>query len=77
MAQAKFTLEQSHIDFLEQFKDRGFKDKSAIVRLALDRLAQELEREELARSAGLYAELYAEDLELQQLTDAACVGWPQ
>ena len=63
MAQAKFTLEQSHIDFLEQFKDRGFKDKSAfaqrllwrIVRLALDRLAQELEREELARSADLYA----------------------
>jgi hypothetical protein len=77
MAQAKFTLEQSHIDFLEQFKDRGFKDKSAIVRLALDRLAQELEREELARSADLYTELYAEDRDLQQLTDAACVGWPQ
>ena len=77
MAQAKFTLEQSHIDFLEQFKDRGFKDKSAIVRLALDRLAQALEREELARSADLYAELYEEALELQQLTDAACVGWPQ
>jgi hypothetical protein len=37
MAQAKFTLEQSHIDFLDQFKDRGFKDKSTIVRLALDR----------------------------------------
>jgi hypothetical protein len=77
MAQAKFTLEQSHIDFLEQFKDRGFKDKSTIVRLALDRLVKELEREELARSADLYAELYKEDLELQQLTDAARVGWPQ
>ncbi|WP_310483684.1 hypothetical protein [Chamaesiphon sp. VAR_48_metabat_403] len=77
MAQAKFTLEQSHIDFLSQFKDRGFKDKSEIVRLALDRLAKELAREELVRSAELYAELYAEDLELQQLTDAALVGWPQ
>ncbi|WP_295616565.1 hypothetical protein [Chamaesiphon sp. GL140_3_metabinner_50] len=77
MAQAKFTLEQSHIDFLEQFKDRGFKDKSTIVRLALDRLVKELEREELVRSADLYAELYKEDLELQQLTDAARVGWPQ
>jgi len=77
MAQAKFTLEQSHIDFLEQFKDRGFKDKSALVRLALDRLAQSLEREELDRSADLYAELYEEDIELQQLTDAARVGWPQ
>ena len=77
MAQAKFTLEQSHIDFLEQFKDRGFKDKSTIVRLALDRLAKELECEELTRSADLYAELYAEDLELQQLTDSARGGWPQ
>jgi Arc/MetJ-type ribon-helix-helix transcriptional regulator len=77
MAQAKFTIEQSHIDFLEQFKERGFKDKSEIVRLALDRLARELEREELTRSADLYAELYAEDIELQQITDAARIGWPQ
>jgi Arc/MetJ-type ribon-helix-helix transcriptional regulator len=77
MSQAKFTLEQSHIDFLEQFKERGFKDKSEIVRLALDRLARELKREELVRSADLYAELYEEDLELQQLTEAARVGLPQ
>ena len=27
MTQAKFTLEQSHIDFLEQFKDRVLKTK--------------------------------------------------
>jgi Arc/MetJ-type ribon-helix-helix transcriptional regulator len=77
MAQAKFTIEQSHIDFLEQFKDRGFKDKSEIVRLALDRLAQELERQELIQSADSYAELYREDRELQQLTDAASMSWPK
>lgn len=77
MAQAKFTIEQSHIDFLEQFKDRGFKDKSEIVRLALDRLAQELERQELIESADSYAQLYREDRELQQLTAAASVSWPK
>jgi Arc/MetJ-type ribon-helix-helix transcriptional regulator len=77
MAQAKFTIEQSHIDFLEQFKDRGFKDKSEIVRLALDRLAQELETQELIQSADAYAELYRKDLELQQLTNAASVNWPK
>ncbi|PSB55775.1 hypothetical protein [Chamaesiphon polymorphus] len=77
MAQAKFTLEQSQIDFLEQFKERGFKDKSSIVRLALDRLAQELERQELEQSADLYAQLYAEDEELQQLTAAASADWPK
>jgi Arc/MetJ-type ribon-helix-helix transcriptional regulator len=77
MAQAKFTIEQSHIDFLEQFKDRGFKDKSEIVRLALDRLAQELETQELIQSADSYAELYREDLELQHLTNAASMSWPK
>ena len=77
MAQAKFTIEQSHIDFLEQFKDRGFKDKSEIVRLALDRLVQELERQELILSADSYAELYRADEELQQLTNAASMSWPK
>jgi Arc/MetJ-type ribon-helix-helix transcriptional regulator len=77
MAQAKFTIEQSHIDFLEQFKDRGFKDKSEIVRLALDKLAQEFETQELIQSADSYAELYREDEELQQLTDVASINWPK
>jgi hypothetical protein len=76
MTQAKFTLDRSHIDFLEQFKDHGFKDKSSIVRLALDKLAQELEQQDLARSADLYAELYQEDEELRQLTGAAMIDWP-
>jgi Arc/MetJ-type ribon-helix-helix transcriptional regulator len=77
MAQAKFTIEQSHIDFLEQFKDRGFKDKSEIVRLALDKLAQEFEMQELIQSADSYAELYREDEELQQLTNVASINWPK
>lgn len=77
MIQSKFTLEQSHLNFLEEFRERGFKDKSSIVRLALDRLHQELERQELEESARLYAELYVEDEELQQLTDAAIANWPK
>jgi hypothetical protein len=77
MIQSKFTLDQSQIDFLDQFKVRGFKDKSSIVRLALDRLYQELEQQELKKSAQLYTELYEEDEELQQLTDTAILNWPQ
>ncbi len=72
MIPAKFALEQSHADFLEQFKTLGFKDKSSIVRLALDKLHQELERQQLEQSA----QLYAEDEQLQQLTDAAIANWP-
>ena len=77
MIQVKFTLEQSHIDFLEQFKERGFKDKSSIVRMAIEKLHQELEQQELVESAELYAQLYAEDPELRQLTDLALGNWPE
>jgi Arc/MetJ-type ribon-helix-helix transcriptional regulator len=77
MIQAKFTLEQSHIDFLEQFKERGFKDKSSIVRMALEKLHKEIEQQELAESAELYAEVYMEDEDLRQLTDVAIVDWPE
>jgi Arc/MetJ-type ribon-helix-helix transcriptional regulator len=76
MVPTKITLEQSQIDFLAQFKDLGFKDKSSVVRLALNRLRAELEQQELERSADLYAEVYAEDVDLQKLTALAGVDWP-
>jgi Arc/MetJ-type ribon-helix-helix transcriptional regulator len=77
MIPTKVTLEQTQIDFLAQFKDLGFKDKSSVVRLALNRLQQEMEHRELERSADLYAEVYAEDAQLQVLTDLARADWPE
>jgi Arc/MetJ-type ribon-helix-helix transcriptional regulator len=77
MVPTKVTLEQTQIDFLAQFKDLGFKDKSSVVRLALNRLQQEMERQELERSADLYAEVYGEDAELQELTAIAGADWPE
>jgi Arc/MetJ-type ribon-helix-helix transcriptional regulator len=77
MVPTKVTLEQTQIDFLAQFEDLGFKDKSSVVRLALNRLQQEMERQELERSADLYAEVYDEDGELQELTAIAGADWPE
>jgi Arc/MetJ-type ribon-helix-helix transcriptional regulator len=77
MVPTKVTLERSQIDFLAQFKDLGFKDKSSVVRLALNRLQQEMERQELERSADLYAEVYGEDEELQELTAISGADWPE
>ena len=51
----------------------GFKDKSSIVRLVLDKLHQEIEQQQLEQSAQLYAELYAQN---EELTDAAIADWP-
>ena len=76
MIQAKFSLEESQLRFLEQCKDYGFKDKSEAVRIALEHLRQELEQRQLQESAHLYTQIYDEDRELQELTASAILDWP-
>jgi hypothetical protein len=75
--QAKFSLTLSLIEFLNNYRFYGFKDKSSMVRMALLRLKEELELQNLIESADLYAEVYEEDSELKELTEVAVVGWPE
>lgn len=70
MIQAKFDLDESQFEFLNQFEQYGFRNESELIRTALTRLQQELQRERLEESATLYAELYAEDEEVRSLTEA-------
>ena len=78
MIQAKFNLEESHIHFLEECKAHGFRDKSEVVRNALDKLRLDVEKQELElkESALLYAEIYQGDSELKALTESAITDWP-
>ena len=76
MLQAKFSLEESQIQFLAEFRRYGFKDKSAVVRNALDRFRKELTQQRLRESADIYAEVYAKDAETREWTDAALEEWP-
>lgn len=76
MIQAEFSLEESHIQFLEQHKRYGFKDKNDVIRTALDRLHAELARQRLCESAALYAEAYENDDATQEWTDVALSEWP-
>jgi hypothetical protein len=76
MIQSKFTLAETQVYFLSQYQQYGFKDKSSLVRVALDRLQHDLELQQLHRSAALYAELYEEEPELRELTESAIAGWP-
>jgi hypothetical protein len=75
--QAKFSLTLSLIEFLNNYKRYGFKDKSSMVRAALLRLKEELELQNLKQSANLYAEIYAEETEPQELTETAIQDWPE
>jgi hypothetical protein len=77
MQQAKFSLTLSLIEFLNNYKFYGFKDKSSMVRAALLRLKEELELQSLRQSARWYAEVYEQEVELQDLTEAAVAGWPE
>lgn len=76
MIQVKLTLEEEQVDFLRNYQRFGFSSRSAMVRAALRRLAEELRQQRLAESAELYAEIYQEDKELQELTASAIDGWP-
>ena len=77
MTQAKFTIGETQSRFLSQHKKYGFKDKSSVIRAALDRLQKDLENEKLKISADLYAEIYDADGELNELTESAISEWPE
>ncbi len=77
MVQAKFTLSDEQLAFVEKHRAYGFKDRSELVRSALSRLQQELELQTLEKSARLYEEVYAEDAETQAWVEDARQGWPE
>lgn len=77
MQQAKFSITEPLLDFLANYKQYGFRDKSTMVRAALLHLQAEIEQQKLQHSADLYAEIYDEDEELQMLTTTALLEWPE
>lgn len=77
MQQAKFSCQENQVEFLNNYKNYGFKDKSAMVRESLNLLREKLEKQRLRESADLYAETYREDSELKALTNSALQGWPE
>jgi len=77
MMQAKFSCKEDQIAFLCHYKEYGFKDKSSMIREALNLLKKECELRTLRQSAELYAEVYDEDPDLRKLTDGTAHGWPE
>ncbi|MGE3728040.1 MAG: hypothetical protein AB7I41_20965 [Candidatus Sericytochromatia bacterium] len=77
MIQAKFSLDEKQLQFLNACKSFGFKDKSEMLRMALSRFQAELDSQALAQSADLYAEIYHSDDDLKALTHVATENWPE
>ncbi|MEW6277201.1 MAG: hypothetical protein AB1758_01160 [Candidatus Eremiobacterota bacterium] len=76
MQQARFSLTHEQIKFLEDYRRYGFRDRSEVVRTALEALRKEVERRELELSADLYAALYATDVEGREWGEGAVTDWP-
>ncbi len=77
MLQAKFSVKETQARFLNNYKSYGFKDKSSMLRAAIDNFKKKMEIERLKQSADLYSEIYFEDDELKELTETAITGWPE
>ncbi|MBU1196727.1 MAG: hypothetical protein KKE62_15045 [Proteobacteria bacterium] len=77
MLQAKFSVEETQAQFLNNFKRYGFKDKSAMLREAIALFKKKVELESLRKSADLYSEIYSEDDESKELTETALNRWPE
>lgn len=75
MVQAQFNLDESLWAFVQRSRQYGFQNQDELIRVALGKLQQELHSLEM--SADLYTEVYAEDGDLQALTDSAIAGWPE
>jgi Arc/MetJ-type ribon-helix-helix transcriptional regulator len=75
MVQAQFSLDESLWAFVQQSAQYGFQNQDELIRVALGKLRQELQALEM--SADLYAEIYAEDADLQALTGSAIGNWPE
>jgi len=77
MQQVKVSVNEKQLEFLNKHFSYGFKDKSSLVRKAIDYFQKELEIKKLKKSADLYAEIYSKDSELQDLTKSASSEWPE
>ena len=77
MIRKTISLTQPQAEFLAQHQHYGFKDGSEMVRAALGLLQETFETKSLWESAEIYAQVYATDVDLQEITVAAQAGWPE
>jgi hypothetical protein len=77
MLEARFKIEKSQNEFLNKYNVYGFKDKNSMIREAIKHFKKDLQIRNLSKSADLYAEIYKNDSELQDLTNSSIDGWPE
>lgn len=75
MVQTKITLTEELTNFLAFHKELGYKNKSDMIREALETLKKKIEQKQLEQSAQLYSELYRNDEESQEWLEDTIADW--
>lgn len=76
MHQVKLSLSEDQVEFLGHHRDYGFRDRSELVRTALERFRKAIERRELKVSASLYCEVYEEESDSKLWVEDSLTDWP-
>ena len=77
MSHLEVDLPPTLAEFVSNYENYGFSDKNSLIHTALLQLKEAYDLQSLQASATLYAEIYAEDKDLQELTEVALAEWPE
>ncbi|GEM_PF-3473447 len=75
MVQTKITLTEELKNFLAFHKELGYKNKSDMIREALEVLKQNIEQKQLEQSAQLYSEIYINDKDSREWLEDTITDW--
>ncbi|MHB8906400.1 MAG: hypothetical protein ACYC6D_09780 [Melioribacteraceae bacterium] len=77
MEQVKISLRKEHTDFIKHHSKFGFKDRSSLVRKAIDYLKEKLDEESLKSSAEIINHYYKNDSESNMWIEDSVKDWPE
>ncbi|MEW6507902.1 MAG: hypothetical protein AB1432_09180 [Bacteroidota bacterium] len=76
MEQIKISIKKEHHEFISHYSKYGFKDKSELVRKAIDKLKEEIELEKLKSSAQILNSIYSKEKSNKEWIDDSIKEWP-
>lgn len=76
MGQIKISLKKEHTEFINHYSKFGFKDKSEMVRKAIEKLKDEIETENIRKSAKLLKSIYSKNKIDTDWIDDSIKEWP-
>ena len=76
MEQIKISLKKEQIEFIQNHSKFGFKDRSSLIRKAVEVLKENIESDNLRASAKILSEIYSNDDRTKDWIKDSNKSWP-